>query len=210
MMPARFVWLLLAVAALATLGCASKGVKPREYLLTPATTAGAGSGDVGDVRIGVGPVTIPSYLDRANLVTRVGDNELAFSDLHRWGESLETGIARVVAANLVLLVPARQVESYPWRTLPKIDYRVTMEIERFERGPDGNVDLDVRWFLGDGKSGRIRQASHSRFSIAAGGRTHADTVAAMSEAAAQLSAEIANVIQQRVPGLRGRVGKESP
>ncbi len=197
-MPVRIAWLLLAVAALATLACASKGVKPREYLLTPATTAGAGTGDVQDVRIGVGPVTIPSYLDRRNLVSRLGENELAFSDLHRWGESLGTGMARVVATNLALFVPARQVESYPWRTLPKIDYRVTMEIERFERGPDGNVNLDVRWFLGDGKNGRIRQASRSKFSIATGGGTHADTVAAMSEVAAQLSEEIAGAIRQRV------------
>jgi uncharacterized lipoprotein YmbA len=88
---------------------------------------------------------LPRYLRRNEIVTRVGASELRASDTHRWGEDLDCGLERVVAENLAVLVPAAQVGSFPWRDPAPMDYRVSIEVQRFERTSDGAVTLEARW-----------------------------------------------------------------
>jgi uncharacterized protein len=42
----------------------------------------------GDFSLGVGPVNIPQYLDREQIVTRVGENELVLAEFDRLGGDL--------------------------------------------------------------------------------------------------------------------------
>ena len=50
--------------------------------------------------LGLGPVTIPDYLDRPQIVLRTSRNELVLSENSRWAGSLANDSVRVLEENL--------------------------------------------------------------------------------------------------------------
>src|SRR5271154_6377412 len=75
------------------------------YLLTPtADTAAPATGSTqttsGDFVIGLGPIKLPPYLDRPEIVTRTAPNRLELSKEDRWGESIENGFTRAMERDL--------------------------------------------------------------------------------------------------------------
>ncbi len=183
------------ILSLALLACASRGVQIREYVLA----AGAAEGSVTsprDVSIGVGPVKLPRYLRRVELATRVGPNQIRYEDTHRWGETLDKGLARVVASNLSALVPSSRVVTFPWRGGEEKDFRVVIEVERFEATPDGSAVLTARWSVHDKASDGVL-SERSNIAEESGGKDAAARVAAMSRAADELSRQITAVIRSK-------------
>src|SRR5207244_12561513 len=89
--------------------------------------------------------TPPASVDRPQLVVRVGTNQVAVLDDHRWAEPLRDGIPRVVAENLAQLLGARQVVSYPNNVSFDPEYRVLLDIQRFESMPGQTVTIDALW-----------------------------------------------------------------
>ena len=60
--------------------------------------------------------SIPSYLDRMQLVTRT-EGKLVMSNLDLWAEPLDAAIARVMASNLSRLTNSTNIQ--PWRISPR-------------------------------------------------------------------------------------------
>ena len=54
--------------------------------------------------VAVGPVAIPDYLDRPQILTRSGPSELQLAEFERWAGSLEKDVSRVLAENLSTLL----------------------------------------------------------------------------------------------------------
>src|SRR5262249_37672596 len=99
------------------------------------------------VAVGVGPVAIPRYLNRAQIVTRTGADEVEISTYHRWAEPLENGIAQVLANELGTQIGSARIAGFPWRggIARVLDYQVAVIILRFEGSLGGQVTLDARW-----------------------------------------------------------------
>ena len=146
---------LTMFVALAVGGCLSVSPLPRSYLLS--ATAPASSAPHASVAVGVGPVRIPAYLDQSSILVRTGEGEVELSGEHRWAEPLRDGIGRTLAENLSAMIPTDAVAVFPWRTPWTVDYRVTVDILRFDGAPGRSVVLDARWRLLDGS--RQRAAS---------------------------------------------------
>jgi uncharacterized protein len=106
----RRLALVTLVASLLGLGaCAS--TPSRFYVLNtlPASeTVPATAAERGPV-IGVGPITLPKYLDRPQIVTRASRNQLALGEFDRWAEPLQDNVLRVLAQNLMLLIPTDHI-----------------------------------------------------------------------------------------------------
>jgi uncharacterized lipoprotein YmbA len=83
---AVFLWICLFAWG----GCAS--TKPaRFYTLSPLDGTGERSGTVPAeqrIAVAVGPIAIPDYLDRPQILTRSGPRELELSEFERWAGSL--------------------------------------------------------------------------------------------------------------------------
>ena len=62
------------------------------------------------VIIGVGPVKIPEYLDRPQMVTRDKEGMLKFDEFDRWGESLDLGMARLIREDLTAMLPEDKID----------------------------------------------------------------------------------------------------
>ena len=144
-MPLPAAFILLGLALLALTGCPGNA-PTRLYVLTATTDKPASTSPEG-VAIGVGPITLPKYLDRPQIVTRVAANSLDQANLDQWGGDLNDNITRVVATNLSNLLATDRVSLYPWKDGAPVDFQVTMDIGRFDQDKDGNAVLNVFWSI---------------------------------------------------------------
>lgn len=190
----------LALAAAVLAGCAGPiGVTqpPHFYVLSalPPTAGQAGTPAVKGLIIRVGPVDLPQYLDRPQIVTRSGDNEISLNEFDQWAEPLDRSVSRILAENLSVLLGTDQVTTLSRPGPLRSDYQVAVEMVRFDQNAAGTITLIARWSL-YGRDGRDLVAmKKARFSIAAGSTDYTATVAALSRALADLSRDIAAAIR---------------
>jgi hypothetical protein len=191
--------MLLPVIALlmALCGCLGRSQPPRFYLMTPISSIpaeGTAAGIKEGLRIGVGPIFIPEYVDRAQIVTRLSSHELALAEFNQWSEPLKESIPRILGENLSSLLSTDYIYMYPWLGSIPIDYQIWMDITRLDAELEGTAVLTARWRLLPGDSKEILLVKYSTITQPTGGADYADLVAAESKALAQLSREIAAAI----------------
>jgi uncharacterized lipoprotein YmbA len=150
---------------------------------------------VSAVAIGVGPVAIPEYLNRGQIVTRTGENQLELAEFDRWAEPLQKNLARVLALNFSTLLSTDRVALHPWNRSTPMDYQVIVDVGRFEAGEDGTTSLLARWSIVDGADRKILRVRKSSLSEPIANGDYEATVASMSRAVAALSREIAEAIR---------------
>ena len=151
--------------------------------------------------IGLGPIKLPEYLDRDEVVTRVGPNRLELSNQDRWAEPLDNNFKRVIAQDLTQSLGTHSITFYPWPGTTRVDYQVRIDVYRFETDPATKAHLVAHWQLLDG-TGKLLYASDSNISEQAqAGETVA---AALSRTVDGLARQIASAIQslprRRLPG----------
>jgi uncharacterized lipoprotein YmbA len=152
---------------------------------------------IAPVAVGVGPISIPAYLDRSAIVVRTGEGgEVALSGEHRWAELLREGIPRTLAVNLSTMIPTDAVPIFPWRAPWTVQYRVIVDILRFDGALGKSVVLDARWRLldGGGKEVALRTV---HLEEACADTTHGGLVSAHNRLLASLSRDIAAEIRSR-------------
>jgi uncharacterized lipoprotein YmbA len=184
---------LLAVLS----GCASSSPS-RFYLLSSLDITNPEIKPPADERcfsIGIGPIRIPDYLDRPQIVTRGAAGEIALAEFDRWGEPVKYNLIRVLAKNLSILLCTNTIVFFPWKGGIPIDYRIEMEVLRLDGSLGGNVSLEAWWmiFSGDGK--RMLLAKKSNFTEAVGGQDYKSLVATQGRALGHLSRDIAAAIR---------------
>ncbi len=152
--------------------------------------------NVPKLRVGVGPIRFPEYLQRLALVARVDENRVVYSDLDRWAEPLGGNFQRVLADDLDLLLRTRRLALFPWHQNDAPDRRISIDVQRFEQTPSGEVRLWARWTLRDGK--RERLASGRFDQLRKSGSSGDAVVAAMSELTGELARDIAVAVANSV------------
>ena len=170
----------------------NRSTAPRATASTQRSTV-PGTGTVG---IGVGPVILPGYLDRSQIVTRTSADQVELSMFHRWAEPLEEGISRILAEEIGARVPTERIVTFPWRGVVArtIQYQVVVAVLRFDGRPGGDVTLDARWRI-LGRDGDELALRRSTVIEAAAGRGYESLVAAMTRALVTLGQEIAAEIK---------------
>jgi uncharacterized lipoprotein YmbA len=215
MYPIMLVLVVVSLgASLIVGGCASQ--PSRFYLLSAVpnteTASLEMSGQQGPT-IGVGPVTLPRYVDRPQIVTRTSPYELKVAEFDRWAEALDTNFTRVLAENLSILLPTARVVMSPWPRAIPIDYQVTVDVTHFLSQIGGDSLLIADWTLFKGEGQDALTSGRSRFSASPGGQDYAAIVAAMSQTVASLSREIATAargVGPRVSVRKGVSGRATP
>jgi uncharacterized lipoprotein YmbA len=186
---------LLCLALLLQAGCAHTSGPARFYILRSlAETGPTGKAAciAGEITLGIGPVTLPNYLERPQIVTTAAGPELHIDEFDRWAGSLKEDIGRVVAEDISALLDSDRVLIYPWRR-STVDYQVQMEILRFEGAPGQQVVLKVQWAVFD-KAGKMPVLKVSEFQRPATGPGFDALVDALSLTLADLSREMATTL----------------
>jgi uncharacterized protein len=145
--------------------------------------------------IGVGPITLPKYLDRPQIVTRVGRHQLALAEFDRWAEPLQDNVLRVLAENLARLVPTDHILLHPWPRSATVDYQVSMEVRQFDGWLGGESTLLARWSILDGAERELLNRM-VHLHVPTGGRDYEAMVVAMNQMLEALSRDIALAIQR--------------
>jgi uncharacterized lipoprotein YmbA len=110
------------------------------FVLSPLAVSHPAPAHSGELLVGVGPITIPEYLDRTNIVRRFAPNRVAISEFEWWAEPLDTSLLRVVGDNLSAQLETLAVLRYPWPLLMKPAYAVAINFSRYAIvcDPDGH------------------------------------------------------------------------
>lgn len=147
--------------------------------------------------VGMGPLRIPSYLDRTHIVTRQQGTEMVVNEFVRWAEPLDKAVHRTLATNTDSLLDSASVLAYPTSAIADVQYRVVGNIERFEADENGEVVLAIQWGITDDQGTAVAHVRRSVFSRQIASPTAASTIAnAMSQLLFECSEEMAAEIRK--------------
>ena len=149
----RFI--LLSVSALLT-ACASTPTnfytleaQSRPPAVTTTTTSAKKR------LIGIGPLTLPALLDRKGIVTRAENNSVQIAEFDQWAAPLQNNVLTVISKNVATLQPNTIVRSYPWSVYGNVDYRVIIDISRFDTQLGKSANLEASWAIMEEKNHTI-------------------------------------------------------
>ena len=123
---------LLTLAALLTNCARTQPVTFYQLSAIEADQMAASAQPIGETVIGIGPVRLPEFLDRPQIVIRAGANRVQLIEGHRWAEPLAEGIPRTLRENLAAQLGTERILYYPWNQKSGVDLQILVEILRFE------------------------------------------------------------------------------
>jgi len=195
---------MLVIFAMVLTGCIGGTSKPSKFYLLRSMENPQKSfpttGNKDRVSVLIGPITLPAYLDRTQMVTVAGKHELVLEEFNRWAEPLKDNFYRVLMEDLSLLLNTSDVYAYDRDGAPTADYQVIIDVTRFDSVAGGTAVLTAFWTVSgrDSSSPSIKRKSVFRKTMPSTGIT--GVVEAQNQTLAELSREIARVIQsQRRP-----------
>jgi len=186
------------ILALALGGCVamSNSPTPRFYALQAMDESYAGEKFKipASVIIGIGPVKIPEYQNRPQIVTQDTNNLITFAQFDRWGETLDFALPRLLAANLSVILPGATLEISPWNLDMPVKYQVIMDVVRLESRLDKDLSFTVQWSVIDLGNKKMIFTKKSEFSQPIEPHNYSGLVKTLSMECASLSGEIAKTL----------------
>ena len=185
-----------AVAVLAIAACASTP-PPRFYTLSVTAPSGAAPARLSVV---VGPVSIPAIVDLPQIVVTTSPNQVTLDEFNRWASPLPNNISRVVVENLVLLLGTPRVSQFQQSLNAEADFRVAIEVQRFESAPGEAAMLNAAWLVRRTRDGRA-ETGRTTVREPASDKGYDALAAAHSRALGRMSQDIATAMLalQRAP-----------
>jgi uncharacterized lipoprotein YmbA len=144
--------------------------------------------------IGLGPIRIPEYLDRPQMIIAITDNQYRLSEDHRWTDRLDQNISLALFKALPGQLGTDKIVRYPWPQRQLVDYQIGIDILEFNVDANGQSRLIAQWTIKRKDQPAIDKRSDYRFPASS---TDYDVmVKAQSQCLSKLSQEIAETIRQ--------------
>lgn len=183
----RYSWFPGLLLLLALAGCGSSPLHHHTLAVIPPNHPVTEGKGLHQVRIG--EVDVPPSLDRSAMVTRASPTSLDVHQQDVWAAPLGGMMQRTLSGDLAARLGGGQVLAVDDPTSPPGTRTITVSVRDFIAGPNGQVVLDTDWT----EQGRNAPTTphHTRITVQGSGTTPDAVAAAMSEALAQLSDQIA-------------------
>ena len=140
--------------------------------------------------IGIGPVDFPAYLDRTQIVTRLGPNQLHLAEFDQWAEPLRDNFQRALAENLAGLLCAKPLVTYPWPVGGHPDKQIVIQVVRFDGNLGQNTTLLASWSVVDADGNNLAWRS-MEYQEAVSGPGYDALAAAQSRLVEKLARDVA-------------------
>jgi hypothetical protein len=179
-------WLAAAACVALATGCGTSPSARYYTLSAPAEPAREAAG----FAVAVGPVSIPAVVDRPEIVVTVGENEVWPDEFNRWASPLADAIGSAVAENLAARLRTPRVALLAQTALDAPDYRVVVDVQRFETVPGSHALVDTVYAVRRMTDGAVESGRATRREAVAD-RSYDALAAAHSRAVAGVSSDIA-------------------
>ena len=132
-------------------------------------------------------------------MTTAGLSEMELGDFNKWAEPLKDNFSRVLSENLWAMLSTEPVALLPWQSSLPIDYRIEVEVIRFDGSLGENASLVAWWKVLDDRKKELLFARRSAISEPALAQTYEALVLAQSRAVTVFSREIADAVKKLLP-----------
>ena len=178
-------------------GCA-RDSKPVQFYMLNADSGVAGTTRVpvsaNAPVIGLGPIHIPEYLNRPQMIVAISDNQYQLSEDHRWAERLDQNISLALIKALPRQLGTDRIVRYPWSQRQAVDYQVGIDILEFNVDAGGQSRLIAQWYVKRKDKPTIDKRSVYQFPAST--TDYAVMVKAQSQCLTKLGEEIAVTLRQ--------------
>lgn len=179
-------------------GCFGTSMPTRFYTLSPPENHRPETlTNFKDVLV-IGPITIPEYLDRRQIVSRSGQNGIVLAEFDQWSSSLNDELTRLLVATISERLVSRHIAvlSGKFSAIPKTGkmYRMPVKIVDFHGYRGGSVVLNAFWGVVGSEGGHDTYlfTHESTITETVSGNSYEALVEAMGRAAGKLAIEIAS------------------
>lgn len=126
------------------------------YNLVPYKVENAKINDSRRYVLGIEYVSVPSYLDRAQIVTISAESntELELNEFNRWAEPLSNSMQRVVADDMYFYLKNANVRT-AGANRKLFDYVISVELSKFDAKMHDKAYLDAVWTIYDNKGNAL-------------------------------------------------------
>ena len=140
--------------------------------------------------VGLGPLSLPSLLDRKQIVTHTEDSTIEVAEFDHWAAPLKDNVLAVLKKNMTILQPNSIVRTYPWAVYGDVDYRVIVDISRFDIDLNKSVFLEANWAIMEEKSHTIINNGQAKIEQLLTDKSYQHAAQAQSQLLSQLSEQI--------------------
>jgi len=164
------------------------------YTLTEIPASSRQSTAAGALPVRLDRVTIPTELDRAQLVRRIDATRLQIVESDRWAAPLEDTIRRVLSDDLASRLPANMVANPNEPSVGEKRQSLSVDIQEFYGDSNCKVTLRAAWVLKQPDSQSSHGTEDAQIPADSDCSGAGAIPAAMSKALAQLSERIAAAV----------------
>ena len=193
--------IVACVTLLTVFGCGTS--QPSHFYvlraMAPSSVSGLSDTKASSLSFGLGPVTLPKYLDRPQIVTQAGGHEVELAEFHKWAEPLSENVSHVLAENLSVILSTDRIEQYPWRSTAPVDYQIVVDVLQFDGTRGGEAVLSARWRLVGGNEQTVLTTRKTHVTHHQTSQDYEGLAEAMSHNLEDLSREIAEAIKVLLP-----------
>ncbi len=191
----RILWISV-LSGLIFVGLAGCTTTPTSNFFVLSAADAPARGNASALALSIGPVDLPRYLDRPQIVSREGDNRLEVDEFNRWGGALDEEISRALARQLGLGLGTDRVFSYPSRLATDSDYRIVLDIQTFDGGRGGDVTLALVWSLIDDRTGQTLRTEQAVYTTPVSDERVESYVVALSRVLALLGNDLVVTLRE--------------
>jgi uncharacterized lipoprotein YmbA len=188
-----FSWAVV-VSALLLNGCARDSEPVQFYRLNAdAAVSPQPLAPANEAVIGLGPIRIPDYLNRPQMVVAITANQYRLAENHRWAERLDQNISLALFKALPAQLGTDRIVRYPWPQRQTVDYQAGIDILEFNVNASGQSRLIAQWFVKRGD--KIAVNKRSSYQFPGSSTDHEAMVKAQSQCLTELGREIAETLR---------------
>ena len=146
--------------------------------------------------IGIGPLSLPALVDRKQIVTRGANNAIQLAEFHQWATPLQDNVLNVLSKNIAAQQTNAIVRSYPWSVYGEMDYRVIIDISRFDSQPGKSANLEASWVIMSEKNHTIISNGQTNIQQLLHDERYDSAVLALNKLLSELSQQLSLALHQ--------------
>jgi len=151
---------LLTILMICLLAACSTKISTRYYSLHALPAPSMTISLPADTTLGIGPVKLPSMLNRKGIVTHKIGSAVQVASHDVWAGRLKEDFTRVIAELMAQSLDINDVVTEPWNTRFRPLYQLQLDVQHFSGQLGGVVRFKVYWVL-SGNYGKDKLVSRT-------------------------------------------------